>query len=245
MKKKPVSLIIGMGEIGTAMYKVINRSKIVYARDIADTDHDADDVDILHIAFPYSAGFVNELNSYIEFYDPTLVIVYSTVPVGTCESLGTNIVHSPVEGKHPDLEESIATSPRWLGCADLLALEAAVQFWIPLVKVVRTLDSSRFTEFLKLRSTSKYGINLAWTDYEKSVSDQLGMNFNALQDFDRDYNQLYYDMGLPEFQRYILDPPGGHIGGHCVVPNAEILNEQYPFAMLDEVIKMKGETNGN
>lgn len=234
---KTKSLIIGMGEIGTALYKVINRSKVVYTRDMADTDHDAKDVDILHIAFPYSEGFVNEVKNYIEFYDPKLTIIYSTLPIGTCEEIGDTVVHSPVEGKHPELEESILIMPRWLGCRDTEALEASVQFWMPQVKTIRTMSSSKFTEFLKLRSTSKYGINLAWTDYEKSVADDIGMNFDALKNFDSDYNQLYFKMGLPEFQRYILDPPNGVIGGHCVVPNAEILNEQYPYVMLDEIIK--------
>lgn len=236
---KTKSLVIGMGEIGTALYKVINRSRVVYTRDMADTDHDAKDVDILHIAFPYSEGFVNEVKNYIEFYDPQLTIIYSTVPIGTCEAISDNIVHSPVEGKHPELEESILIMPRWLGCSDPLALEAATQFWMPLVKTIRTMGSARFTEFLKLRSTSKYGINLAWTDYEKSVADELGMDFQALKNFDEDYTALYYKMGMPEYARYILDPPNGVIGGHCIVSNAEILNEQYPSSMLEEIIIKK------
>lgn len=238
---KTKSLVIGMGEIGTALYKVLNRSVVVSTRDMAETEHDAGDVDILHISFPHSEGFVNEVKNYIEFYDPKLTIVYSTTPIGTCESISEQVVHSPIEGRHPELEESILVSPRWLGSSDPDMLEAAVQFWYPQVKVVRTMGSSRFTEFLKLRSTSKYGINLVWTDYEKSVADQLGMDFTALQNFDEDYNALYAKLGMPEFQRYILDPPEGHIGGHCVVPNAEILNGQYPFSMLDEIIKKKGD----
>lgn len=236
---KTKSLIVGMGEIGTALYKVINRSRVVYTRDMADTDHDAKDVDILHIAFPYSEGFVNEVKNYIEYYDPKLTIVYSTLPIGTCEEISDNIVHSPVEGKHPELEESILIMPRWLGSRDLDALEAATQFWMPQVKVIRTMGSSKFTEFLKLRSTSKYGINLAWTDYEKSVADDIGMNFDAVKNFDDDYNILYLKMGMTQFQRYILDPPEGVIGGHCVVSNAEILNDQYPYVMLDEIISKK------
>lgn len=239
--KKVASLVIGMGEVGTALYKVLNRSKVVYARDLADTDHDHSEVRILHIAFPYTDNFVNDVSGYLELYAPDLVIVYSSVPIGTCEKIGDNIVHSPVEGKHPALEESILMSPRYLGCKDPLALEAAVQFWVPLAKILRTLPSASHTEFLKLRSTSKYGINIAWTDYEKKVADAIGMDFTALKNFDIDYNILYQQLGLPQFQRYILDPPNGQIGGHCVVPNAEALNEQFPSPMLEEVIKMRGK----
>lgn len=239
--KKIASLVIGMGEVGTALYKVLNRSKVVYARDVKQTDHDNDQISVLHIAFPYSMDFVNQVRNYIELYSPDLVIVYSSVPIGTCAQIGENIVHSPIEGKHPSLEDSILISPRWLGCIDPVALEQAVQFWVVLVSTVRTLASANFTEFLKLRSTSKFGLNLAWADYEKQVADELGMDYSALQNFDIDYNILYQQLNMNQFQRYILAPPEGVIGGHCVVPNAELLNEQYPSPMLDEITKLRAK----
>lgn len=236
------SLIIGMGEIGTALYKALSREKVVFCRDIEHLD--LDNVGVMHVTIPYSEKFVDIVRDYVEYYNPLLTIIYSTVPIGTCESIGDHIVHSPIEGRHPLLEDSILIGPRWLGCKDQDALNEAMNFWGPIAKIIRTMRSSRYTEFLKIRSTAKYGINIVWTDYEKKVADKLGVSFKALQAFDTDYNELYDKLGFYEFKRYILDPPNGEIRGHCVVPNAELLDKQYPHPMLKMIKKMKPKKRG-
>ena len=125
-------------------------------------------------------------------------------------------------------------SPRWVGSSDKQARKLATAFWEAFVPV-RALPSADFTEWLKLRSTSKYGINIVWTGYEAEVSKKLGMDFSAVRQFDMDYNALYENLGMHEYKRYILDPPKGKIGGHCVVPNAKMLNKQYPNKWLEEI----------
>ena len=69
----------------------------------------------------------------------------------------------------------------------------------------------------------------------KSVADKIDMDFELLKEFDRDYNKLYHELGENWAQRYILDPPEGKIGGHCLVPNAKLLNEQYPNEWLEKL----------
>lgn len=230
-------LVIGMGQIGTAIYEVLSGTSEVYARDIKQSDDD--DMDVLHICFPYYDGFIYDVAGYIEQYDPELTIIYSTVPIGTSRTLGNDIVHSPVEGKHPNLAESIKKSPRWLGCVNNDASNRAASIWLDKCTGIRQVVNSDITEWLKLRSTAKYGVNLVWAEYEDKVNKKLNANPQIIKDFDMDYNRLYQDLRLPQFQRYILDPPNGEIGGHCVVPNAELLNAQYPNVLLQEIIKMK------
>ncbi len=231
------SLVIGDGQIGRAIYEVLKPKKAIFIRDLEEVDYP--DIDVLHVTFPYSESFVHDVGNYIEQYNPTTTIVYSTVPIGTCAKIGNHVAHSPVEGKHPELKESIQLGVRWVGCEDKITQLQVVDYWTPFVRTVRVMNDAKFTEFLKLRSTAKYGINLAWTDYEYKISEDLGMDFVALQQFDADYNQLYEDLEMPEYKRYILSPPGGTIGGHCVVPNAELLDKQYPSPMLKIIKKMK------
>lgn len=237
MKTVPTHLVIGAGEIGKSVYEVLNRHVVVFLRDIEDDGRRG--IDVLHIAIPYSERFADIVREYQEVYGPKLTMIYSTVPVGTCEGIGDHIVHSPVEGRHPHLAKSILEFPRWVAAKDPEALQMAAELWLPISGVVRTMKDSRFTEWLKMRSTSKYGAALVWADYEKQVSMTLGMDFQANKDFDDDYNRLYKKLKLPQFQRYLLDPPNGEIGGHCVVPNAELLDEQYPHPILKLIKKMR------
>ena len=230
------SLIIGRGEVGTALAAVIPDSETY---DITDDAMPNYDTDVLHIAMPYFEGFVEEVERYMEIYKPQLVIVYSSVPIGTCESISMSVVHSPIEGVHPHLAQSIRHHVRWIGCADEDANLMAAELWMDIVEFgVQPVKSSRYTEFLKLRSTAKYGINLAFTDYEADVAKFLGMKFDLVKRFDQDYNALYLDLGMPQYQRYILNPPNGKIGGHCVVPNAELLDRDYSSPLL-KLIKEK------
>lgn len=238
-----VHLVIGEGEIGTSLYEVLHKARWsaggVYVRDVAPVVIPEPQIHVLHIAYPYSETFSQTVLDYIEQYDPNLTIIYSTTPIGTCEKIGKNVVHSPVEGRHPDLAESIRRMPRWVGCEDPIAQEYAIAIWMSIVPTVRALHSSAHTEMLKLRSTSKYGVNLVWADYEKKLADLVGVEWEAVKAFDRDYNYLYDSMGYPDYQRYILDPPNGEIGGHCVVPNAELLDKQFPNPMLKMIKKFK------
>lgn len=230
-------LIVGYGEIGKAVAEIVGERSI----DIIDEGYTAPGpnrkLDVMHVCFPYSDKFVEEVNSYIETYKPTHTVIYSTVAIGTTVQI-PDAVHSPVEGKHPNLAKSMKVMPRWVGSNNKEEGAWFAGFFGGKGLTVRTVGNSDFTEFLKLRSTSKYGINLMWADYEESVAADLGMPFEHIIEFDRDYNKLYKDMGLVNFQRYILTPPNGKIGGHCVVPNAKILNEQYPDEMLDRLEKM-------
>lgn len=230
-----MNLVIGMGEVGNGLFKVL-QAKVQVAGLDKEPTLIGDKVKTLHICFPYSKDFPKHVKDYQKLYNPELTIVYSTVPIGTCEKLG--VVHSPVEGKHPAIGLSIQNSARWIGSSDEKLLNKATKLWEKFVPV-RRLPSADFTEWLKLRSTSKYGVNLVWADYEAKVSEKLGMDFSANRQYDMDYNELYKRLNMPQYQRYILEPPEGKIGGHCVVPNAGLLDEQYPNEILKMIGKMK------
>ncbi len=238
------NLIVGAGEVGTALYNVLKDHDQTWVRD--KEFRPFEEVEVLHICFPYSSRFISQVEDYIEAYAPELVIIYSTVPVGTCESINFDIVHSPVEGLHGNLEESFHMFTRWLGAEDEDALDQASRFWYRFTREVATCKSSRYTEFLKLRSTAKYGVNIVWADYEKKAADEIGMHYDMVKEYDSGYNKLYRDLGLFKYQRYILDPPDGFIGGHCIRPNAKILDNQFPSPLLKAIKRMnKGENHGS
>lgn len=229
------SLIVGAGEVGRSLFDVLIGTYNTALRDIEPVIINYK-IDVLHICIPWSDSFIDDVEGYQNLYKPKLTIIYSSVPIGTSESL--EAVHSPIEGRHPSLGLSIQNFVRWLGSTDQKKLDIAKKFWEKIVHV-RTLPSADFTEWLKLRSTSKYGINLVWTDYEDEVSRDLGMDFSANKQYDNDYNGLYTRLGMKQFQRYVLDPPEGKIGGHCITPNAELLDKQYPNEMLRMIKDMK------
>jgi hypothetical protein len=127
-----------MGQIGTALFKVLKERYTVYGYDKKDQQDPMSSLaegvgfDVLHVAFPYSRDFVNDVKIYKKIFGHahTITIIHSTVPVGTTDQID-NAVHSPVRGIHPDLVGGIKTFVKFFG--GRLAKDAAKiidELWI-------------------------------------------------------------------------------------------------------------------
>jgi hypothetical protein len=231
------NIIIGFGEIGRAVYKVIQGNTYVvdpvYTK--AQTFFEPE---VMHICFPYSETFVTDVKAYLDKYKPAHVIIYSTVPVGVTYQVSPWAVHSPVEGKHPDLEMSIRQMERWLGYNNKDEGYFFVNYFEGLGLKTKLVLSTESTEVLKLLSTTEYGINIEFARYKKRITDEIGMDYELTKEWNREYNKLYKNLGMEKrFQKFVLDAPEGPKGGHCIVPNARLLQEQFP----DELVAIVGE----
>lgn len=226
-----MNLVVGHGLIGQAVGKLLG--------DYEWTDRDMPaegKYDVLHICFPYSEGFETFVKEYIKKHSPKYTIVYSTVPIGTCK--GLNVVHSPVEGNHPNLDMGLRFAERWVGYNTFSEGRFFNKFFKDIGLKVKLIKNSDHTEALKLLSTTEYGLNIEFARYKAHVARSIGMNYRLTKEWNQMYNNLYEDLQLPKYQKFILDEPIGPKGGHCVVPNARILQEQFPNKMVREVAEL-------
>lgn len=236
-----ISMVIGMGEVGRAVYEVTESNAELDASNPDTTVVPPAEPDVMHICFPYSTDFVAQAQDYMEQFKPKHVVVWSTVPIGTCRKIDERVAHSPVEGKHPYLADSIRKMKRWMGFNKGSEGRFLVEYFLQIGISVRMVGNTETTELLKLRSTAKYGINLVWAQYEGDLCKKYGVNYSDLMQFDADYNDLYRGLGQHDTQRYVLYPPDGEIGGHCVVQNAKLLQKQFPSDLLEKIIAMESQ----
>src|SRR3972149_3333833 len=112
-----VHLIVGLGEVGSAIQKIVGGMYFTRTKN----NWNGKNVDVVHICIPYKNDkeFKDTVKLWKKF--AKLVIVHSSVPVGTCDALG--VIHSPVRGVHPNLEKGIRTFVKYFGGEK--ALEAA------------------------------------------------------------------------------------------------------------------------
>lgn len=212
------TLIIGNGQIGKALYKVFSEyHDEVYTRDKEDLP--IDDVDVIHICFPYSESFIDDVRAYQEEYDPKHTIIHSTVPVGTSKAL--EAIHSPVRGIHPKLESGIRTFTKFLGGEN--ASEVADYFRRCDMKVY-LFDKAETTELMKIWSTTWYADDIEKTKQIKRECDETGSPFSAWSLWVQTYNDGYDRLGHPEYSRPNLVPIMKRQGGHCTLPNLELLD---------------------
>lgn len=176
----------------------------------------------------------------IRAYKPKLVIIHSTVIPGTTKKIGKMAVHSPVRGTHPKLYEGIRTFVKYIGADDKKTGFLAQRHLESVGMNTKLFKKSATTELGKLLDTTYYGLCIAFHGEMKKFCDKLGVDFdNAIVDFNKTYNEGYTKLGMSHVARPVLYAPEGPIGGHCVIPNAELLGGLFKSKALDLVLSYK------
>lgn len=223
-----MQVVIGAGEVGTAIAEVLRRVYTVHLRDIAREPDNPASADVLHICFGHSKNFVDYVYQYRQEYKPRLVVIHSTVIRGTTAACGPNAVHSPVRGQHPYLTESLLTFTKFF--AGPMAQDAADVFRACGVNPCCTPNPEN-TEAGKLWELTQYGINIAVEKAIHEYCEQYDLDFELVYTmFAETYNQGYQQLGASQYTRPVLRHVPGPIGGHCVQPGARLLD--HPLSQL-------------
>lgn len=208
-------LVIGLGEVGSAVRTVLNCD----GYDISMKAEEPIRADVIDICFPYSENFVEQVKLYQNVTGARLVVVHSTVPLGTCDP--HDWIHSPVRGVHPNMVQGLRTFVKYFGGKN--ALEASND-WAALGINVKSMEQAKHCEALKLWDTTQYGIMIAMQKEIKAYCDRHDLNFEVVYtDANHTYDIGYEELSRPEVCRPYLKHVDGPIGGHCVIPNAHLL----------------------
>lgn len=222
-------LIVGLGEVGSALYTIFKESGNfkVFGLDIDKTKWQPlnpklpKQVDSLHICFPYTEDFQSHVIALVNIFKPKLTIIESTIAPKTTENLATYlkkvVIHSPVRGMHCEgqMVNDIKRWIKYIGCIQEVYPEAEKHYAKANIKTVY-LGSSTESELAKLANTTYR----AWM-------------ITYFQELHRITKRL--ECELPNVMKLIIDdhkiehtkPPfyPDCIGGHCLIPNTEILSK--------------------
>lgn len=211
-------LVIGLGEVGNAIQSILECE----GHDLAKQIVAQGEFEILHICIPYSRRFKDIVLAYKATFKADLIVVHSSVPLGTCDPHGW--VHSPVRGVHPNLEEGIRTFIKFFGGE---RAGDAAQFFVERGILVRSTAKAATTEALKLWDTTQYGVMIALQKEIYAYCKRHELDFDVVyKEANESYNNGYRALGRREVVRPYLNQKDGPIGGHCVIPNARIMREQ-------------------
>lgn len=219
-------MIIGLGEIGLAIQHILQAQfDDVYGydpKDIRSTNPPYDKYNVLHICFPPSDKFIEQVKAYQEKFllEDGLTIIHSTVQVGTCDQL--NAVASPVRGIHPNLVPGIRTFIKYFGGKD--AYRASKIFEACQIPT-RCYPNARDIESCKLWDTTRFGWDILINKIIYKWCEENHVNFEIVwKEWNETYNTGYYRLGKEKFIRPTFEYVPGPIGGHCVMQNCELLD---------------------
>lgn len=230
MKEKNKIVVVGLGEVGKPLFELISRYHDTVGVDISLPDEHIKRPAVLHICYPFEIkDFIGETVRYIELFEPALTIINSTVGVGTtravAEQTGTAVVHSPVRGKHVRMLDELRSYKKFVGAIDPAAGGLANEHFKSLGLKTEVLSSPEATELAKLTETTYFGLMIAWAQEVERYCDQSRADYEEVISF---YDEIKFFPPVKYFP--------GIIGGHCVMPNIEILR-RFNQSMILEAIQ--------
>lgn len=223
-----VSLVVGLGEVGRPLLAVLQRVHHVEGVDVPARDVHGR-VDLMHICYPAEIDdFVGETARYVRRYRPELVVIHSTVPVGTTRAVQGGVpvpvVHSPVRGKHSRMQEELLRYTKFVGATDAEAAARVERYLEQAGMHTRRLGSPEATELAKLTETTYFGLLIAFAQDVDRMARQAGASYDEIAAF---YEEIGY---LPPVRFF-----PGVIGGHCVMSNITLLKRTHRSSMLDAI----------
>jgi UDP-N-acetyl-D-mannosaminuronate dehydrogenase len=243
VKTKTRIVVVGLGEVGKPLFELISRHHHTIGVDISPPLGEIKQVDVLHVCYPFQIkNFISETVRYIRLFEPKLTIINSTVGVGTtrliAEQAGVAVVNSPVRGKHARMLDEICEYTKFVGAIDPADARRAAEHFESVGLKTKILSSPEATELAKLTETTYFGLMIAWAQELERYCDQSGATYEELISF---YDEIKFFPSVKYFP--------GIIGGHCVMPNIEILRKFDESVILEAIrtsnrMKMERETRG-
>jgi UDP-N-acetyl-D-mannosaminuronate dehydrogenase len=223
-------VIVGLGEVGKPLLEIIKTRHEVFGVDIG-LAAPVKRCDVMHVCFPFrDQKFVAQVMEYIVLYQPALTIINSTVAPGTSRRIadesGASVVNSPVRGKHARMREEMLHYTKFIGALDPESAARAVQHFQSVGMKTKVLGSPEATEIAKLTETTYFGIMIAWAQEVERYCREVGASYDEVVSF---YEEIKF------FPPVKYSP--GVIGGHCVMPNIEILLQRFQSGFLEAIVQ--------
>jgi len=221
-------LVIGLGEVGGPLLGILREAHDAAGRDIEDRPFGG--IQVLHLCFPYTRDFVSSASRYVSLYEPGFVVINSTVVPGTTreiqEKTGVPAVYSPVRGKHARMTDELRRYRKFVAGASQQAVARAEDHFAAAGITTQRMSSPEALELAKLLETTYFGVLVAWAQEMDRFVEAVDPDYWETVDF-------FAEIGF-------LPPVGfqpGYIGGHCVMPNLELLEQVRPSPFIDVLRK--------
>jgi len=224
-----VVIVVGQGEIGKPLRTILSRTYHCIGVDIEPVEVAAS-CSTMHICYPYQIpDFVDTTVAYIRKYKPELTIIHSTVVPGTTrrvfEESGTKLAYSPARGKHVRMEEDLLRYKKFVAGIDDISSIRALEHLETAGFCTDRFRTPEIGELAKLIETTWLGILIGWAQDVERFAESYDASFEEVNAFIQEIDFL---------PSHIFP---GWIGGHCVMPNIELLQGCIRSRFLEAVVQ--------
>ena len=232
MKK---DIIVGLGEIGKPILKLLSKRNIVVGFDL---NHDLMDqikfekyknlkTSFLHIAIPGTDNLIDNVLKLYKKFQPECIVIHSTIRPGTTEKLQKKIpipvIYSATRGVHKRMIYDLKRYTKFF----VISANAPRNKWassryVKLMKnsgiKTKKMSSPETLELAKIICDTSY---LGWLINYAQLSNIIAIEYNV------NYDEMW--SFSDEIHKFLRNRPKmfpGFIGGHCVIPNLNLIHNQ-------------------
>jgi 3-hydroxyisobutyrate dehydrogenase-like beta-hydroxyacid dehydrogenase len=230
VQKKGKTLIVGLGEVGGALATVLERTAPILKHDIEPRDFD-EPIEVMHLCVPFTnkSRFEEIALSYIERFKPALTIVNSTVLPGTTRTIAQRcarpVAYSPVRGKHVRMAQDLLRYRKFVAACEPETARRAEAHLQQAGMQTHRVARPETLELAKLAETTYFGVMIAFAQEMNRYAATADANYDEAVSF---FDEIDF---LPK-TRYFP----GFIGGHCVIPNINLLQRIAHSPLLEAVL---------
>ena len=226
-------VVVGLGEIGKPMFKLISKSvkTVGYDKNTklnpkSNQKYMELPTRFIHICIPFNKFFYSNLKKSTGKFSPKSIVIHSTISPGTTSWLQSKfnipVIYSATRGVHKRMLRDLRRYTKFFAIQKNApdAKWASSQFSLLMRKA--GVKTKRMSNPLTLElgkivcDTSYYG----WLINYAQISQIIALKHKV------DYNEMW--SFADEIHKFLGNRPKmfpGHIGGHCVIPNLELIND--------------------
>ena len=221
-------LVVGIGEIGGALREVLGAHYEVFAKDVEQLEL-AEPVQVMHVCYPYQVlDFVGTTCDYIAQYRPQLTVIHSTVLPGTTHGVedrsGQAVAYSPVRGKHVSMARDLRRFTKFVAASSPDVAREAMEHLRDGGMPTEDFGVPEALELAKLVETTYLGVLIAWAQETERYAREVGAEYLQVMRFTE---------GIDYLPPVVFRP--GFIGGHCVMPNIDLLEGVRSSPLLEAI----------
>ena len=232
MKK---DIVAGIGEIGKPILKLLSKHGVVVGfdsnPDLMDErkfeKYESLKTSFLHIAIPVTGKFINNVLKLYKKFQPECIVIHSTIKPGMTEKLQEKlsipVIYSATRGVHKRMVYDLKRYTKFF----VISANAPRGKWATTRYVqsmkrcgVKTKKMSKpeTLELAKIICDTSY---LGWLVNYAQLSNVIAIKHGV------DYDEMW--SFSDEIQEFLGNRPKmypGFIGGHCVIPNLNLINNE-------------------
>lgn len=197
-------------------------------------------IEFLHICIPYSNNFIKTIRNYVKKFHPHAIVIHSTIPPYTTEKLQRKlsipVIYSATRGVHKRMLKDLKRYTKFYSLYD----------WSPNSNWARkTFEKRMKNAYVKTKKISNpLTLELAKIIVDTSYYGWL-INYSQLSNIIALQHKVDYDemwSFADEIHKFLGNRPKmypGYIGGHCVIPNLDLINNKslYQIKNLNNLYK--------